>query len=189
MNVLSKIFGKTRNTASQAVPENNEITGLGNPIARDLFVDDEPPAKENEPIQTGSDSIQAFLEQDFYGTGYRDGYNYHSSDMMNAHIRSLMASFRLKIDLAIDKKRQNLLELRTHNIGMDGISERMLRQIEAIEADFRAMIDRLEREKSLSADDEGWVMKPVNDYRDGFLRGAETYNEERLIASTTGLFN
>jgi hypothetical protein len=51
------------------------------------------------------------------------------------------------------------------------------------------MIDRLEKEKDLSVCDEGWVMRPVNNYRYGFLRGVERYNEERLIAGCTGLFN
>jgi hypothetical protein len=108
--------------------------------------------------------------------------------MLN-RIKGIKETFRLLIDFTIERKRQKLLELRSHGIEIDGLSERIKRKVEAIETTYRDMIERLDREKERSADEEGWVMKPIYDYRDGFLRGAEQYNEEKIFATSTGMFN
>jgi hypothetical protein len=190
MNWLKKIFGKsTSEVANVNLPNAGEAAEQKPSIAEELFVDQTVPETDQKAQPAQGISILSFLEQDFYGTGYRDGYNYHSEEMMNNRIRSLKASFRLRIDQAIEEKQQKLLQLREHGIDMGGLSEKMTQRIEAAEEHLRAMIASYEKEKALSVDEEGWTAKPVNEYRDGFLRGAETYNAEKLLAVSTGLFN
>ena len=158
-------------------------------VSEDLFIDKISPASEREQSEPTGVNIQAFLEKKYDIMGFQDGYSYHNLEMLNNQVKTIKAEFRLQLDLVIDQRRRTLLDLRTHSIEVEGLSERMGRQIEAVEKDFSAMIDRLEKEKDLSVCDEGWVMRPVNNYRYGFLRGVERYNEERLIAGCTGLFN
>jgi hypothetical protein len=194
MNWFTKIFGHSNTYSSSAtkvedntmVPLNQEMIPA---INEDLFVDSKAPVQEKEEIRNDGNDIQAFLEQDFHGTGYHDGYTYHTLEMLNNRIKGIKATFRLQLDLAIDRRRMQMLELRTHGIELEGLSESMIRKIEAVEADYQSMITRLEKEKELSAVEEGWVMKPIHEYRDGFLRGCQAYNEEKLIAVSTGLFN
>lgn len=194
MNWFSSIFNSQNKTNSNTPSSFNAHTG--NPatveipnVMEDLFVETKPPVNEQETSQSSGVSIQAFLEKDYYGMGFQDGYNYHNLEMLTNRLKSIKAEFRLQIDLMIDQRRRNMLELRTHNIEMEGLSERTVKQIDAVENDFKTMVERLEKEKELSAIDEGWVMKPVHDYRDAFLRGVERYNEEKLLAVSTGLFN
>jgi hypothetical protein len=194
MNWFTSIF-KGQNKTNSNTPSSLSAN-TGNPrtveipnVTEDLFVENKPPVNELETSHPSGINIQAFLAKDYYGNGFQDGYNYHNLEMLTNRLKSIKAEFRLQVDLVIDQRRRNMLELRTHNIEMEGLSERTVRQIEAVENDYRAMVERLEKEKELSAVDEGWVMKPVHDYRDAFLRGVERYNEEKLLAVSTGLFN
>jgi hypothetical protein len=190
MNWLKKFFGKnTSNVASMTLTNTGQAVEPNPSIAEELFIDQTAPETEPKAQPADGISILSFLEQDFYGTGYKDGYNFHSVEMMDNRIRSLKASFRLRIDQAIEEKQQKLLHLREHAIDMGGLSERMSLRIEAAEKHLSAMVATYENEKALSVDEEGWTAKPVNEYRDGFLRGAETYNAEKLLAVSTGLFN
>jgi hypothetical protein len=194
MNWFSKIFSnKTDNrnhgTDPASVQDATTLQGLTPAITEDLFVDNQAPEVENETGKDTGISIRAFLEQDFNGSGYKDGYNYHSVEMKNNRIKSLKATFRFQLDLSIEEKRQALLQLRTHNIDFEGLSERMTRRITAVEEEQKSFIARLEKEKELSVEEEGWIMKPIHEYRDGFLRGADAYNEEKILAGSTGMFN
>lgn len=190
MSFLSGLFGKKQSDSSNQVSDTAIMESVPDlNVMKDLFVDSNPPATDQEVADGKGANIQQFLEQDFYLSGKRDGYTYHSQEMLTQRIKRIKADFRLQIDFLVDQKRQSLLQLTTHNIDMDGLSERLIRKVEACAADYRQMIERLEKEKELSAMDEGWVMKPVHDYRDGFLHGVETFNEEKLLASSTGMFN
>lgn len=194
MNWFTKIFSNRQNerTATPGQPSGLQQAThqtFAPSVTADLFVDNQAPEAEREAAKESIGMIRAFLEQDFFGTGYKDGYNYHSTDMMNNRIKAIKAGFRFKLDQFIEDKRIELLQLRTHNIEFEGLSERMTKRIEAVEEDQRLMIARLEREKELSVEDEGWIMKPIHEYRDGFLRGAEAYTGEKLLAGSTGLFN
>jgi len=198
MNWISKFFGqngKAGNTNhiaqsgainDPATMEEYNLDGLG-----ELFVDPNPPVDEKIVAEhhTGSRRIESFLDQDFYKKGYVDGYQYHTQDILDNRVRSIKADFRLQLDQSIDQKRRELLNLKMRSLDVEGLSERILRRIEATADDFRAMIARLELEKELSVSDEGWVMKSVHSYRDGFIRGLEEYNELRIFGINNGLFH
>lgn len=160
-------------------------------VPENLFVDNEQPVAEQENFSDpGNDTnIQSYLEQDFFNKGYKDGYDYHSNDTLVHHIKSIKTDFRIKLDLLIDLKRRKILELKNQHIEVEGLSERLCRQIDTLLSDLTITIERLEKEKELSAIDEGWIMKAVHNYRDGFFRGLEIYQEERLIGISTGFFN
>jgi hypothetical protein len=108
--------------------------------------------------------------------------------MMNNRIKSMKAGFRYHLDLVIEEKRLSAVQLRTHHIDYDGLSDRMMRRIAVAEEEQMSLMVRLEKEKALSVEEEGWIMKPIHEYRDGFLRGAEAFSEEKLLAGSTGLF-
>lgn len=161
------------------------------PVLVNLFVDHEPPVPEqlrfSEPPE--GINIQLFLEQNFFDMGYKDGFDYHSPDTLTEHIKYIKADFRIKLDLLIDLKRRKILELENQNIEVESMSDRISRQIRLLINDLTATMDRLEKEKELSSADEGWIMKAIHSYREGFSRGFEIYNDERLLGISTGLFN
>jgi len=154
----------------------------------DLFVNHVPPTGYEEPVSKGV-MLEAYLKQDFNRKGYDDGYNYHSSEMLENRLKLLRADFRLTIDLKLDQTRQEILKLENHKVDMEGLSERLVKQLENKVATLLENVKRLESEKGKSSMDEGLVMTCIHNYRDGFMRGSDAYMEEKIIASCTGLFN
>lgn len=193
MKWLSQMFKEKSDvdTLTADTTGNPSINGNRIPILENLFVDHEPPIQEQSKSSEPSEgvNIQLFLEQNFFDMGYKDGFDYHSPDTLTEHVKYIKADFRIKLDLLIDLKRRKILELRNQNIEVDSLSDRISRQITLLINDLTATIERLEKEKELSSADEGWIMKAIHSYRDGFSRGFEMYNDERLIGISTGLFN
>jgi hypothetical protein len=193
MNWLSKMFKERSDVEPLAtdLKVNQQLMADPARVPENLFVDNEQPIPEREYISDSENeaNIQSFLNQDFFGKGYKDGYDYHSNDILQSYVKSIKTDFRLKLDLLIDLKRRKVLELKNQHIEVEGLSERLCQQVDALTSDLNLTIERLEKEKELSALDEGWIMKAVHNYRDGFFRGLEIFQEERFIAISTGLFN
>lgn len=160
-------------------------------VPENLFVDHDPPQQEKitESDQNKGINIQQYLEQDFLGQGFTDGYDYHSNEALTQQMKCIKTEFRIQLDLLIDLKRRKILQLQNQQFEVDGMSERLNRQIELLLNDLNQIITGLEKEKELSAVDEGWIMKAINNYRNGFYRGMELYHEEKLLGFETGMFN
>lgn len=124
--------------------------------------------------------IQSFLEQDFYKTGYRDGFDHHTEIVMNARIKGLEATFLFRLDLAIEQKRKRLLEIRNQSNKSEKFPESIASKIDPVAKELEAMIGLMEKEKELSPGENGWLMKSIDNYREGFLKGAEAYRAGKL---------
>jgi hypothetical protein len=190
MSWFSKLLGKTNsdvavinNQASDSIAEDNVN------VLEGLFVDNNPPVQVNEATMENSTGLKAYLEQDFFRKGFDDGYNGHSAELLENKILSMKADFRYNLNLKMDSARQEVLKLENHKINVEGMSERLVKQIDNQVKSIRFNISELEAEIALSTLNEGHVMIVIHQYRDGFIRGTEAYQEEKLIAGCTGLFN
>lgn len=176
MNFFKKLFGM----------ENNN----GNPeISKDLFVDDTPPGEMRQEKPVSDSAVRRFLLADYGTQGFRDGHFLHSTDALESALRHLKSEFRLIVDEAVDKHQQDINGIKQHIIQTSGISERLQSQLELRIQSLTGIVQQLQREKELSIEEEGLVAKPLNSYRQGFLRGLEQYQLEKFIAGSTGLFN
>jgi hypothetical protein len=190
MNFWSSIFRKKNSGGSNQVINNQmaETDSINNiNVMEDLFVDNIPPAQE-VTSQTPHISISSFMDRDFHRKGYEDGYSWHSAEMLDNQVKAIKSEFRYFLDQKVDELRQEILKLSHHKINVSGLSERNTQQLQLQIDLYDVNIQRLEREKELSSQDEGLVMKVINQYRDGFIRGMETYQEEKIFAGSTGLF-
>jgi hypothetical protein len=189
MSWFSKRFGKIsdsstiNNQAPDALVESNVN------VLENLFVDNNPPAQDHEQVIENSSSLKSWLEQDFSRKGFEDGYCGHSAEMLVNKVRSIKADFRFKLNLKIDAARQEVMSLESHKIDLQGMSESMVKKADIKINSIKTNITELEAEIALSTIDEGHVMIAIHQYRDGFIRGTEAYQEEKLIAGSTGLFN
>jgi len=119
--------------------------------------------------------IQSFLEQDFYETGYRDGFDHHTEFVMNNRIKSIEATFIFRLGMAIGQKLKRLSELINRCKKPGEFPEGVMLEIESVTKDYEALIAWLETGKELLPDKKGWLNKPIGDYRAGFIRGADDY--------------
>jgi len=189
MSFLKNIFGKNNagNSTNGALNSIPFSAPSEDQLLKNLFVNPEPPV--NEPVEAAANGISAFLDQDFFSKGYNDGYTSHSADTMKNQVDVIKAEFRLMMSRKIDEIRQEMLEMENHLINIDGVEERLEKQVQKRLEYLLEMKNDLEAEKALSALDEGMVMASVHKYREGFVRGLQTYQEEKMLASSTGMFN
>ncbi len=187
MNILKKLFGSKSN---EAVSE----TGLTNaPSADDmneqLFVDHQAPANFRTSGNAKLNPLAQFLEKGYASEGYRDGYTYHSGDILNAKIRSLMCEFRNVVDMQLETLRKDIQLQKEHRIEIEGLSGRMVKRLDLLIENQMQTIMQLEKEKENSSAEEGLVMKVVNEYREGYMRGLEDYQVEKMLGANSGMFN
>lgn len=190
MSWLSKFFGKNNNDGSSI---NNQATDQmvedDFNVNQDIFLNNADPSQETGQSIENSTGLKAWLEQDFFRKGYEDGYYGHSSEMLENKIKSIKSDFRYNLNLKIDAARQECVKLENYKIDLERMSDRLVKKIDNQANAVRANITELESEIALATIDEGLVMIAIHQYRDGFLHGTEAYQEEKLIAGSTGLFN
>jgi len=181
MNWLDKFFSNKNNKSMETT---NNLD-----VMKDLFIDETQPVEEPSIETAETNLVVEFLNQDFYSKGYSDGYKNHSSEIMENVIKGIKAEFRILIDRLVDLKRkakQNVLNIQAET---GKITEGLNIQCANIIKDIDESIETLLEEKKNSAQDEGWVMNVIHKYREGYAKGAMRYQEEKLLAITTGMFN
>ena len=184
MKAISNLFNLFRKPTTKV--EDTHTSGLANDVMEDIFVDNTPPVSE-EPVKPVN-PMKTFLSTNYQAKGYNDGYYYHSADVMDNNLRLIKAEFRQLVDVLVDEKQREIYVLKDSFIESEGISDRTQRRLENRIQELETMVRQLANEKDLSAFDEGLVSGPLNSYQDGFTRGLEKYQAEKLLAHSTGLF-
>jgi len=157
-------------------------------VDRSLFVEEEAPELKNAAKKM-INPIEVILEQNFDWQGYNDGYGHPETEYMENKLSLIRSEFRLAVDKCIDIRRAEVGELRLHQIQTSGISNRLEAQLAEKIKQLEALIHELDTQKILSVENEGMVAPAVYAYRIGFIRGLEQYQQEKLFAGSTGLFN
>jgi len=166
-------------------PETKEMPRI---VDKKLFVEDQVPELETS-TKKHNNPIEIFLGQNFEWQGYNDGYSYPETEYLETKLKVLKADFRLAVDKCLDVKRAEIGELRLHVIKTAGISPRLESQLKEKITLVEINIHELDMQKILSAGDEGFVCTAVHAYRLGFIKGIEKFQQEKLFAGSTGLFN
>lgn len=190
MSWFSTFFGKSdsNNATAGNVHATETLADDNINVLEGLFVNNQAPVLAREMEVDQSSSLKAYLEQDFFRKGFDDGYNGHSAELLENKIKSMKADFRYNLNLKIDATRQEILKLENHKINVEGMSDRLVRQIDNQINAIKANATELEAEIAMATIDQGYVMIGIHQYRDGFIRGTEAYQEEKVIAGSTGLF-
>lgn len=187
MKFLQRFFGK-KVDAPVVTAESEPLSDVAvSGINEKLFVDRTPPEAPRETVKTSE--LAQFMTDEHSMKGYRDGYNYRTADVLENNIKLLRAQFRLIIDGRLETVRKLLSELKEHRIESKGISSRLEEGVELQINETQEVMLRLEREKELSAEDEGMIARVIHSYREGYTRGLELYRREKFIAGSTGFFN
>jgi hypothetical protein len=189
MSWFSNILGKSNSNDATANSQTSDtMTEDSVDVLEGMFVNNNRPVQENISSADNSSSLRTYLEQDFFHKGFEDGYNGHSAELLENKILSMKADFRYNLSLKIDAARQEILKLENHKINVEGMSERLVKQLTNQVISIKLNITTLEAEIAFSTHNEGHVMISIHQYRDGFIRGTEAYQDEKLIAGSTGLF-
>lgn len=190
MSLISKLFGKSSKEVASKMNENvDPFSEVNTEAFENLFVNDEMPEVMAPASEKTSTGISSFLEQDYYKKGFEDGYDGHSSEVLDHKLRTIRADFRYNSSLKIDSLRQDLLSLQNQKEEVKDLSFALTAQLTNSIDIINLNITELESQMELSAEDEGMVMSPIHHYRDGFIKGTSAYQQEKRIGISTGLFN
>ena len=187
LNLFRRNNKVVNNEAAATGPQLN-VPKTSKLIDRSLFVDDEAPELKT-PIKKSVNYIEAYMDQNFEWQGCNDGYCFPESEYLDNKLKLIKADFRFAVDKYLDAKRSELGELRMHVIKTSGISDRLEAQLNEKIKFLEINIHELDMQKILSIENEGIVASAVHAYRLGFIKGVEKFQQEKLFAGSTGLYN
>lgn len=157
-------------------------------VSENLFIEKDAPNKQSSNEHEDGSKLAEFLNRDFRAIGYRDGYRYSNSDVMDNAMRLIRCEYREIIDRMIEDHRGMISRLQIQAIELRQISLKAEEKVNTRIISIQDTINRLNLEKENSAMDEGLIMKVIHLYRDGFIRGVNDNNDELLLMSYNGLF-
>jgi hypothetical protein len=151
-----------------------------------IFLDNEEPSITE--LEGNKSAISVFLDKDYIKLGYHDGYLYPNGELMDGNLKKIRSDFRMAIDRVIDDKRSVINNLKLHQIGTRGISERLDEELTQKLEELYNLINELDTQKILSIENEGLISSCINDYKIGFIKGIEQYRREKIFVGNTHLF-
>lgn len=193
MGIL-KLFGRNNGATVSNKPDNLNLPDENNhDISEKIFLDNSAP----EPVkigQSGYNALKMFLDIDFNHAGYNYGYDNHTEASFKEKLDSIRHEFILAVETVIAQKKEFISNLRMHITNIGESSETDTRIAEDKIQEMNSVIDKLQREIDFAVNNglppvQGLVMKPLSQYRSGYLIGQRAYAEEKFFAKSTGLFN
>jgi hypothetical protein len=146
-------------------------------VSESLFADKEKPSSFDASDRPEEPTLLKFLHANYKSKGINDGFEHHSTEILELAKLEIKTEFRFLVDKTIENLNLFLSEKRIAYAGIKDLSPELTNKLEiSIEADEKK-IDDLKYQKELSAMDEGWVMKSVRSYEIGFMEGAKTFIE------------
>lgn len=198
MSFLTNLFGINKseemaNTNTIGSPEAPEMDHL-----QKIFADDQPPVNHDEAKQKEQDEkstkkegeLKEFLNSPYYDHGFQDGYRYHSMDVHNARVDTLINSFLEILEISISDINSKVTEFKMaiKSCQVADLEEQAVKLGHKAE-DHLKDLDKLKSEIDMAPFKQGLIAKPLSLYKEGYIRGMSQHNEEKLFAGPTGLFN
>ena len=179
MNIIEKLFGgraKTENPVTTITdPQLTVADQPENIPPMDIFIDNEVPQPERQLTEETKSKITLFLERNYHSMGINDGYEYHSHETLEMGKKKIRAEFQLIVDQTIQEKSERRLQLRMLIVNVEKIAEETKRNLELTIEELNSSIALLQKQKELSAENEGWVMNAIHSYHQGFVQGLSDY--------------
>jgi uncharacterized protein YdiU (UPF0061 family) len=190
MNILKNLFGVSRKTAqivtrTFSTPETTVAEAQQEYIPPvDLFIDNEVPQPELQAASEVKSKISIFLDRNYHSLGINDGYEYHSQETLETGKKKIRAEFQLIIDQAIQEKFARRLQLKNMIVDVKSIFDDARQKLENTIEELNASLAILQKQKELSAENEGWVMNSIHNYHQGFIQGLNDWiSSEQLLNS------
>lgn len=146
-------------------------------ISKSTFVDEEKPSNYDFISEMQEVILKTYLKEDFKSKGIRDGFEYHSTNVLEISKQKIRAEFRFLLDKTIETLNQRVLDLKMTYTEIKALSTELEDKTRASIMANEKSIEELKYQKALSASDEGWVMKLIYNYEIGYIHGTNTYIE------------
>ncbi len=181
--LITMLFGNPE-TAREA--QNGAPAGL----TPELFTDSSDPVPDNVRAAV-LNPYEQFFAVDYELLGARDGYHQHSAEYQTTRLRQLRSEFHAVVNRLIDMKEARVVDLKCKALDVHGLAENdpAQLQLEHLYLKLNDEIATLEKEKELSALDEGTFMQVVHAYKLGFRRGLADHMAEYRATVELGIYS
>ena len=179
MSIIEKLFGgkaKTENPVTAITePQTTVAEQPENIPPMDLFIDNEIPQPEQHQTAETKSKITLYLDRNYHSMGINDGYEYHSQETLETGKKKIRAEFQLLVDQSIQEKYERRLQMKNIIADVTKISDEARQKLENVIEELNASLNTLQKQKELSAENEGWVMSAIHSYHQGFVQGLNDY--------------
>ena len=194
MSIFSKFFGNKTQTENQATMIAEPLTTVvetqqENIPPVDLFIDNEVPQPERLATAETQSIITVFLNRNYHSIGINDGYEYHSQETLETGKKKIRAEFQFIVDQEIETMSQQKLKMRTLVIDVTKISDEARQKLELTIEEVNTSLSKLEKQKELSAENEGWVMNVIHSYHQGYVQGLNDFISGENFLTVPNYFN
>lgn len=169
---MTTIFSKLFHSNKPVVKPDENVP------AQDLFVASEAPALI--PENKGS-VIKQFLHQDHYSAGLVAGFNMHSQEDLAFQKNCLKSNFQHMLSSLQEQMQDELLDKSRKLVQ---IGDLLPTQKQLLGLEIKDINDKLEKmniQKALSVDGEGWISGALNDFERGYKSGLQDFIAERAF--------
>ncbi|MBK9482590.1 MAG: hypothetical protein IPO02_11545 [Bacteroidetes bacterium] len=181
MNILKNLFwglGKTRQ--SEPTPYALHEPTILEPTSEsvppvELFVDNEVPQPEQKIAADTQNVLTMFLNRNYHSMGINDGFEYLSNETLETGKKKIRASFQLIVDQILQEKSTSRLQINNLMVDVSKVSEDTRQKLENTVDELNSSMDKLQKQKELSAENEGWVMNAIHSYHQGFVQGMNDF--------------
>lgn len=176
MSIFKNLFGGNKKTEPEsstfASPDTTIVEAQEENIPPvDLFIDNEVPQPEQQVAPESQNIITVFLNRNYQAMGINDGYEYHSQEAMETAKKKIRAEYQLIIDQSMQEKLASRLQLKNMIVDVKNISADARQKLENTVEELNSSLSILQKQKELSAENEGWVMNAIHSYHQGFVQG------------------
>lgn len=192
MSFFSNILNGNNHVSNNGSETKQAQEFHGDPDLRsfeNIFVNPEPPIQEKNAEPIAGSGLEEFLARDYFKKGYEEGYKTHSAEAKTTSINVIKSEFKMIMSRKIDQLRQELLTIENHLIDVEGIDQRLEKKILKRIEYIKERCEQNEKEKVLATKGEGLIAESIHKFTDGFIRGTQMYMEEKLLATSTGMFD
>jgi len=180
MSFLNNLFGRSASKNASLIEnvESSKINDPGRAVnipPKELFIDNTPPAAQITTEEHTTNKIRKFISRDYFSLGFKDGYEYHSNDILESGKKKIKADFLLILDQSIEEKQRERLKTKNLLIDVYEVSDDAYKKLENTIEEMNISINTLHKQKELSCDNEGWVMTAIHAYHMGFKQGIDDY--------------
>lgn len=172
---------KSNPTVFQEIDSTNQSQSTSTDINENLFIDPIYPESNEQITINQENDLVDFLERDFKSLGYKDGYKYHSTDVLENYKQIIRCEFIEIICSTANRVQAKRSELRNCLIDVKQISIKSEEKLNYRIKELDNCIENLHKEKELARVNNGLIAKIIYTYHDGFIRGVEDYTEEKLL--------
>ncbi|WP_323027486.1 hypothetical protein [Gelidibacter japonicus] len=175
MRTLKKLFG------FRDLKNPHELNSTHIP-SKELFIDSSIPNEPGATEKISTNSINIFLNKNYYQNGINDGFSMHSNEAAHSRKQAIKSDFRNLLVQLINQNKEDILHLTNSTVEVANLSLELKEKLENKIQFLSNQIDEYNQQMELSSQNEGLVMSAIHNYHQGFLSGMKSYLEmENLI--------